>query len=995
MFGIRRTWNAYALLLLVSLCLLCLPAIAQSDKGAVTGSVVDSSGSVLKGAEVDLLPLGATANANEQGQFEMRDIPAGHYTLTTSYVGFQTHNEEIDVVAGKNLNLTEKLDVASANEQINVTGERLHGEAEAINQVRSAENIIDVLPSEVIMSLPNANVADALGRLPGVVLERAEGEGEYVDIRGLDPRLTNITIDGVTIPSPEPTVRQVRLDVINSDMVDQVEINKTLSANQDADGIAGSVNLRTKMANDGTLFSVYANGGYTHILNGRAVDQFGGIFGKRFGAQKKFGFVVGGTYDYNGRGIDNIQPTIDPLSTFASPFYDNITIRQYRYYRTRDGIYGSADYKMNDNNNFYAHGLYSDLQDWGDKWYYEPKSNPITCPGGAATCDPSTYIYPTGDGKKPTFYTSSKRPNAAVSSLSLGGRHVQHSSWFTWEVAAARSYEVDSAGNPKATFSWLGSKSDLSGCNYTPGAPTNTPQFGPCSAAGSPLLNSSLWGLNELVTSKGLSSDLNLSAAASFAKTYDWGGHFGTFEAGFKIRNGHKTQDATETQYDSFGSGAPLMSQVQSGFQNNGNYFFGDYFGGKFGPVSDFNKVVNYVQQNLAGDVDGAATAADTYPNIFHTVERVTAGYVMNTLDFGKLHVQTGVRFEGTQLNTFGYYVTLYNPGDPHCTDPTGCGVASPVSANPSYFDALPSMQLRYSLPGNSDIRAVYSRGVSRPVPYQMVPYVEEDQTASPVAVDIGNPSLRPTHSNNYDLLYEKYLHPLGMIQAGGFFKQLNADEVTITIPGSINPAQLPAGVLPPGLLSAVQQYPGDAITEDINAANAYVYGFEANYVQRWSNLPGVLKGLGLSANYTFTGSQVKALPLRTDSPALQRQTPNAWNISPTYDTKHVSIRAGVQYNGTDIYQYYYISPSLAPGASNPDPVGLGPKGPNGDIYTYGHLQVDAQGSYKFKNGISLMAYGLNLTNEVFGYYQGSTQFVNQREYYAPTFGGGIRYTWQ
>jgi TonB-dependent receptor len=444
------------------------------------------------------------------------------------------------------------------------------------------------------------------------------------------------------------------------------------------------------------------------------------------------------------------------------------------------------------------------------------------------------------------------------------------------------------------------------------------------------------------------------------------------------------------------------MSQVQSGYQNNGNYFFGDYFGGKFGPVSDFNKVVSYVNQNLSGDVDGAATAADTYPNRFHTVERVTAGYAMNTIDFGKLHVQTGLRFEGTQLNTFGYDVTLYpawttSSSQYPCSSAnnTGCGVASPVSANPSYLDVLPSMQLRYSLPHNSDIRAVYARGVSRPVPYQMVPYAEEDQTASPVAVDIGNPSLRPTHSNNYDLLFEKFLHPLGMFQAGGFFKQLNADEVTITIPGSINPALLPPGVLPPSLLSAVQQYPGDAITEDINAPNAYVYGFETNYTQRWSNLPGVLKGLGITANYTFTGSQVKSLPLRTDQPALQRQTPNAWNISPTYDTKHLSIRAGVQYNGTDIYQYFYVSPSAVPGASNPDPVGLGPKGPNGDIYTYGHLQVDAQGSYKFNNGISVMAYGLNLTNEVFGYYQGSAQFVNQREYYSPTFGGGIRYTWQ
>jgi len=945
----------------------------------VTGSVVDHSGSVLKGAEVELLPLGVTVSANDQGQFEMRDIPAGHYTLTTSYVGFQTHNDEIDVTAGKILNLNEQLDVASSTENVVVNAERAHGEAEAINQVRTADNIIDVLPAEVITSLPNANVADALGRLPGVVLERIEGEGVYVDVRGLDPRLTNITIDGVTVPSPEPTVRQIRLDVINSDLVDTVEINKTLSANQDADGIAASVNLRTKTANDGTLFSAYANGGYTPILNGRAVDQFGGIFGQRFGQQKKFGFIFGGTYDYNGRGIDNIQPTLDPYSTFASPFYDGNTIREYRYYRSRYGFAGSADYKMNDNNSFYAHGLYSDLKDWGDKWYYAPESNALTSTG---------VIAPGADANAPKFYTSSKRPNASVASLSLGGRHVFRSSWLTWEVAAARSYEVDSAGNPKADFGWVGSP--IPNCNYAVGtAPTNTPHFGNCdNSATSVLLNSNSWGLTDLTTSKGLSSDLNLSAAASYAKTYDWGGHFGTFEAGFKIRNGHKTQDATETVYDKFPT-APLMTTLLSGFQNNGNYFNGHYFGGKFGPVSDFNKVVDYVQTNFAGDVDPYKTALDTYPNIFHTVERVTAGYVMNTIDLGKLHVQTGLRFEGTQMDTFGYNVTVGKKGDTS---------VDPINNNPSYLDALPSVQLRYSLPGNSDIRAVYSRGIARPDPYQLVPFQTYDDDKD--TLTIGNPALKPTHANNYDLLYQKFLQPLGMFQAGGFFKQLNADEVTIVIPAGLDVTAVPAGALPSALQPILTNptYVNnkgvlqDSVTMDINAQNAYVYGFETAYLQHWTHLPGVLKGLGLSANYSYTASQEKNLPLRTDHPALQRQTPNAWNISPTYDTKHVSVRVGLAYNGASIYTYEYIAPALAPGA-NADPSGLGPKGPSGDIYTYAHMQVDAQGTYRIGRGFSVMAYGLNLTNEVFGFYQGSTQFVNQREYYKPTYGGGLRYT--
>jgi TonB-dependent receptor len=995
MLVIRRVCTHTIGWLLAGLLLISLPVFGQSNKGAISGSIADKSGSVLKGARIELLPLGITSTANSQGEFELRDITPGHYTLTVSYIGFKPYSASVDLTAGKTLNLDLKLEVASKREEILVTAERAHGEAESINQTRTADNIIDSLPAEVITSLPNANVADALGRLPGVVLERSEGEGEYVDIRGLEPRLTNITIDGITVPSPEPQVRQVRLDVINSDLVDAVEINKTLSANQDGDGIAGSVNLRTKMATDQTLFSLYSNGGYTPILNGRAADQFGGIFGKRFGENKKFGFILGGTYDYNGRGIDNFQPALDPLSTFAQPFYDDNTLREYRYYRTRYGYTGGADYKLNDNNSFYAHGLFSDLKDWGDKWYYSPQSTAIACPA-SGPCNPSTYIYPqsTDASPNPKFYTSSKRPNAAVSMLSLGGRHVQQSSWFTWEVAAARSYEVDSAGNPKADFSWLGQPTY---CNYIPANQTNVnvPKFGNpttgfCDQAGSPLLNASLWTLKDLTVSRGLTSDLNLSAATSYAKNYTVGSHFGTFEVGFKIRNGHKTQDATETVYDGFSKKDPalLMSALQSGFENNGNYFGGSYFGGKFGPVSDFNKVANYVTQNLPADVDGYKTASDTFPNIFHTVERITAGYVMNTLSFGKLRVQTGLRFEGTQMDTFGYTVTLFSGAGGTASsglscvsaNDTGCGVATPVINNPSYLDVLPSVQLRYSLPGNSDLRAVYSRGVARPDPYQLVPYATEDETASPTALTIGNPLLKPEHANNYDLLYEKYLQPFGMFQAGGFFKQLTAPQIELT--------NVPFAAVPVSLQPIVLSYngSGDSISMFVNGENAYVYGFETSYLQHWSRLPGVLNGLGVSANYTYTGSQEKGIyMLRSDHPALQRQTPNSWNLSPTYDTKRVSVRVGLQYSGASIYTYNW--------SNSTDQSGLGPKGPDGDIYTYAHTQLDAQGSYRIGRGFSLMAYGLNLTNEVFGFYQGSTQFVNQREYYKPTYGGGLRYT--
>jgi TonB-dependent receptor len=978
-------------ILTVLLLIFAHTCLSQAAKGAITGTVVDNSGASLKGAQLKLLPLKLVNETNAEGAFSLPEVPAGSYTLAVSFVGFKPSETAVNVAAGQIKDVKIKLDVDSAKEDILVTAERVHGEADAINETRTADNILQVLPAEVIVSLPNANVADAIGRLPSVTLYRIEGEGVYIQVRGTEPRLTNVTVDGITLPAPEPTVRQVRLDVIPSALVDAVELNKTLSANMDANGIGGSVNLRTKTAGEEPTIDIFTKGGYTPIMNGRESAETGATYGQRFGVNKKFGFLVTGSFDYNGRGIDNIQPALDPLSTFAAPFYDDNTIREYRYYRYRDGISGSADYKLNDKTNFFAHGLYSDLKDWGDKWYYEPVSNALPSTGGT----PSTKL------QAPKFYTSSKRPNASAGSLILGGRHIENNSWLTWQVSAARSYEVDSAGNPKADFAWNTTKL---ACNYNPAVQTDKyrPTFGVCDGPNSPLLTAANWTLKDITISTGLVSQLDLTASASYARNYTINGHFGTFEAGFKFSNAHKTQDSTETVYDGWpttgaGTAAYSMPALQSGFHNT-DYYNGSYFGGNFGPVSDFNKVKTYTLANLSSYVDGYKTASDRYPNIFHTVEQIPAFYAMNTIDFGRLHVQTGLRFEQTNMDTFGYLVKLYAPGASQCASvpfgATGCGVPTGVPNNPSYLDVLPSVQLRYGLTPDSNLRAVFARGVARPDPYQLVPYVTEDDDGDSVAA--GNPSLKPEHANNYDLLYENFLRPLGMIQAGVFFKQLTAPQVETQIPAGVNLSTLPAGTIPASLLSAVEADQAQigapsSVTLYINGQNAYIYGFEASFQQHLSYLPGVLSGLGITANYSYTGSREKGLPLRTDHPRMIDQANNTWNISPTYDTKRFSLRMGLAYNGSSLFSYGWISPTLAPGAGA-DPSGLGPKGPSGDIWTLAHLQVDAQASYRVWRGLSVMANGLNLTNEVFGYYQGSDQFVNQREYYKPTYTGGLRY---
>ena len=993
---LNRSWSlrSFGLLSVLVLSFFVSHIYAQQTlTGVISGSVVDNSGAVLKGAQVKLLPLGVIVATDSQGEYEIPAVPAGSYTLTVSYVGFMPSESKVDIAAGEMKNTQIKLNVASANDEVIVTAERLHGEADSINQTRTADNILQVLPAEVIVSLPNANVADAIGRLPSVSLYRIEGEGVYIQVRGTEPRLTNVTVDGITIPAPEPTVREVRLDVIPSSMVDAIELNKTLSANIDADGIAGSVNIRTKTAGERPTIDAFMDGGYTNILNGRASNAEGVTVGKRFGATKRFGILLNGAYDYNGRGIDNFQPALDPYSTLAAPFYDSNTIRDYRYYRYRYGMSGAADFKLNDSTSFFAHGIYSDLKDWGDKWYYKPVSQVLSAPG----------VYSSKAAKAPAFYTSSKRPNASVGTLILGGRHVGAKSWFTATTSASYSYEVDSAGNPKADFAWNGASLGNT-CDYslTGAADLYHPHFGTCdTSASSPLLTAPNWVFQDLTTSTGKDSQLNLTAASSYARNYHAGSHFGTFEMGFKFTNGHKAQDATETVYDGWavtgpGTAAYTMDKLQSGFHNT-DYFGGNFFGGNFGPVSDFNKVVDFTLANLAGSVDAVKTAGDTAPNLFDFVEQVTAGYMMNTIDFGKLHAQAGLRFENTQMDTLGHTLCYYKnlAGAQKCglTAYTGSGeqwVVNAVKNNPSYLDVLPDVQLRYALNQNSALRAVYARGVARPTPYLLVPYVTEDSTASPISVSVGNPGLRPEHANNYDLLYETSLHPLGLIQAGFWFKQLTAPQVPTSISGAINVANLPAGSIPPAELQVIANYPGDAISITVNGQNAYLYGFEASYQQHLSFLPGVLSGLGINANYGYSNSQEKGLPLRLDHPRIIDQPTNTWRISPSYDNKRLSARVGLAFDGPSVFQYGYTSPTLVTGA---DVSGLGPTGPSGDTWTLPHYQVDAQASYRIWRGLSAKVVGLNLNNEVFGYYQGSTQFLNQREYYKPTYTGGLRYT--
>src|SRR5581483_9671414 len=158
------------------------------------------------------------------------------------------------------------------------------------------DNFIVVQSGDEIRSLPNANAAEALARMPGVSTERDEGEGKFVQIRGTEPRLSNVTINGAHVPGTESGDRIPKLDDVPSDLLGAVEVSETLTADQDADAIGGSVNLVSKIPEDVPRGYFAIQGGMQSQLNAKQ-GQWSLMYGGRYGEQRKVGALLGVTFD--------------------------------------------------------------------------------------------------------------------------------------------------------------------------------------------------------------------------------------------------------------------------------------------------------------------------------------------------------------------------------------------------------------------------------------------------------------------------------------------------------------------------------------------------------------------------------------------------------------------------------------------------------------------------------------------------------------------------
>jgi TonB-dependent receptor len=912
-------------------------ALAAGTKdGIIRGHVTDTKNAALQGVVGVVRPGELTFVTDLKGFFVATGLAPGTYTVELVAIGFTTATQEVQVKAGVETNIEAKLQPAAhITEAINVTATRIHGELDALNERATASDVLNILPLELITSLPNANVADAAGRLPSVSLERDQGEGKYVQLRGLEPRFTSLSVNGNTMPSAVFISRQAKLDAIPSDLVDQISLHKTASAELDGDMIGGAVDLVTKTPGEVPYVTARVMAGYNSIQEARNKPyEASAMFSQRFGKEKALGLVLSGSYDHNTKGIWDQEPTgefVDLPDGSRIAAFDTMYPRDYLFDRTRWGVTGGLDYRLGATGSLYLRGFYANFQNNVTKWETKISAGDFLTP---------TLTDTNGKYKTKSVYETAAEPNW---NLAFGGTHALGET-------ALLDYNVSYADAKDDSINWKYNSTGPKKIAFEVVDNQNYPQLIPLNIANP--LDPSLWKVADREYDHEVTTARDMVARFNLAFPYE----SGTIKVGAKYRDEKKTSVSDDTFWNYTGDSPLLISQALDSFTDP-HYYYGHYTEGPNLSINGANKFFNDHPGDFEEDPNWAHTNNDS--NNFNAYEKISALYVMNTNTFGQLELSEGVRAERTNATYDGFGILL---------DADGNWVATtPVNGKTTYTDVLPSVGLRYGIGPHTNLRFVYAWGIARPDFQLLVPTFNINLNGNVPEIDTGNPDLKPTTAKSYDLLFEHFLGSVGLVSAGVFYKDLT-DPI---YPGSATHIQ--GGI-----------YDGYLLVKPINGPKANVYGFEVAYAQHLTSLPGVLGGLGIDANYTYTKSKATFDPTtgRSGTAALQRTTPNLANFGLTYDKGGFSIRVAVAYTDASIFLYTYVD-----GAEG------GLHGPLGDTYLYPHTQLDAQASYAFKNGLEIILQGQNLNNAMFGFYSGDPHWNIQQEYYDRTYMLGFKFT--
>jgi TonB-dependent receptor len=701
-----------------------LPLHAQQT-GRVSGrAVAAETGGALAGARVSVEGTSLSTTTDEAGRYVLLRVPAGSQTLRLSYIGRTPQTLSVAVAAGEVEEADFAVPVAAFRlEDITVLGSRAMVQAEALNRQKHAPNIQNIVASDQIGRFPDASAPEAVQRLPGIAVERDQGEGRYIQIRGGAAANTQVTFNGVQVPSPEGEERQIALDAVPVDILQSIEVSKAILPDMDADAIGGAVNLVTIKAPDARFVALEAAGGFGTIRD----DASGNgslTLGNRF-ADGRLGLLLTGSFSQRNFGSDDLEPVYDLGDPgLGDDALAELETRHYTLWRRRMGGTASLDYRLSDNSSWTLTGIYTELTD------VEQRRN---------------YLNVVEDDEL-AFLHKNRREELEMYSVGFTGRHLLPAGLdVDYRAAFSRSAE-HTPYDTEIEFVQEGvsfdpdlSDPDRIRANPAPGSENGDFAFNAVEPA------SSDTHTRDMVGGVNLAIPYALGGTATGRLTF-----------GVQYRDKEKVQDVREEAFElADGFGDILLGQdVGSAFAvsdfNPGPYPFAP---NSTSPdeVIDFS---NSFGSNLDGEIDLEAETND-----YDLTERVVAGYVMTEVNLTPdLMVLPGIRYEQTRVESAGFDF------DPDTE------TLSPTTGEKDYGTFFPMVHLRYAVGSQTNIRAAYTTTISRPNFFLLVPYRLRDDEDR----ELGNPDLDPTIARSVDFLVEHYDRRIGIMSAGVFYKRLS-----------------------------------------------------------------------------------------------------------------------------------------------------------------------------------------------------------------------------
>jgi iron complex outermembrane recepter protein len=879
---------------------------------------------------------------------------------------------------------------------------------------RNADSIADIVDAGALGSLPDQSIADALGRIPGVTTVRDSGQSSQLNIRGMNGDFIQTTLNGreqASTAGYSSGTRWMSFDQYPAELINQAAVYKSPMASQLEGGVAGIVELKT--ANP-----LEAPKQHNFVLNARlsqntAAKDFGGdeqgyrLTGSYQGkfADDTVGLAVGYSY------LD--QPNAFIMSRVGADDGDSIgysgdgtpgneySPRAFQWQAgsgtdERQGFITTLNWEPNDKfaaqfdffrsefdrnderRGITASGFREFAVDEGNVNIVNPViNNGVVTSATLSAVDPNTI----GDRSHPWFEARTEDQTTQADSTTYGINlewYATDTSTLTFDaytsegektrqdrIATLHAYEFDTNG--PGTFQEVPGQSMTYTLNGT----------GPATASfsGLDLTDPNTMRLGRYERYPHKYTDVIDAIKLDFKQDVQWG-PISSVVAGVRFSDREFTSERSTFQ---FGTREGLFDDgISSWCEANDSTAYSNPIACEPQSVDGFVEVQSipgvpdhYAVTNIEalgaavfgpGNYDGLDKFSDDWTLINDTTltEKTEAIYLMANLDFewGNVPVRgnIGVRYVKSDVKTAGLRNVGGGNGTPITDD---LGVTQDnlafVKYGPDYSDTLPSLNLAFELTDNDILRFAAAKVMGRPPVGQMTSASGSwnggtitdpgDPNFGLTEYNVwndGSPFLDPFRANQLDLSYEHYFDDGGAVTAAVFWKDI---ESLIEGPNQffgVDPEAVGVVLPPDTFLNIYQTYVN-------NDRGGYIRGFELAGTKTFDTLPGIWSGLGGTASYSFTESETSitggaiiggdaTLPL----PGLSE---NVWSATVFWDIGSFSAHVNTRYRDK------FIQKIPIPGSEQP-------------TQSLDYTTVDAQVSYAFENGVSVVFSGNNLTNE-------------------------------